>query len=1132
MGTGCYTSVVENTQPVARVAKALAGMQRRLAAFSAGDRQAVLGDAALTEARHVVQALTGGQLVGAASAEALYCVASLHWLRHQVLPAGEREVEYLAARSLFSRIAAVAPELVPTPLRAVLHLSKPADQPDVLVQQITDALAATTPTAAEIDELLGAARRALNALPAADPYVARPLTVLCRLHCARHLITDDPADLVAAVRDGLRATAVPLVHDEHLVDAWTALGEALITATQRRIGDPAVLAEARNAYRRAVTNAAAAGHAQYPVLAANLATVLMADAFGTDSDVEDLDEAVAILEQAIAAGASGDATLCAGLSSNLAIALQHRFVRTGELDAIDAAVGAIRGSLASASASEPAAVRAQRHGVLAAVLGTRFERTAEASDLEEAIEAARTAVDTDTGPRRGERWNNLGNLLRVRYERRRRLVDLDEAIVVGRAAVEASEGHPRRGSMQANLSSALRERFRLTQDPADLDDAIAVACEGLAEAAASADRAQCQAQLGNALSDRHLVSPSVPDLRDAAAALREAGEQMPPRHHFRGAVLANLGVTLRVLFEIEGHSADLDEAVRVGHDSLDCAGPAHHARGLCLVDLARSLTERHRISGGPEDAAEAERLLREAAGSSSIAPRVRLDALRSLARLQTRAGSDSSKQVAETYRAAVALMPVVAARELHRSDRERLLADCAGLPSEAAAAAIAAGDLCGAVEVLETGRSVIWSQLLQVRTDLSRLVVAAPDLADRFTTVLARTDRPAWAVHQQEPPSADEWETVVGEIRAINGFEHFLDLPDIASMLSAVSDGHAVIVNVADQRCDALVVGAGGIDVVPLPELDVDTAYDRVDVFLRAVQHAEQVGTVTAWCAVDAILDDTLVWLWTSVAEPVLAWLAPERTATARIWWCPTGPLTVLPLHAAHSADRRRWVLDRAVSSSTPTLSILAQARAAPVNADPAGRLLGVYLAETPGQATLSQVGRERDVLRRFGADGHTELEGERATRQDVLYLLATHDMVHFSCHGTQDLRNPTRSGLMLHDGVLTITDMVQGVAAHGELAVLSACRTAVGGAQVLDESLTMAAALHCLGYRRVIGTLWSVGDRRAADVTAGVYRDMCVSGTVDPARSAIALHDAVLELRNRFPRNPTLWAAFVHVGP
>lgn len=570
----------------------------------------------------------------------------------------------------------------------------------------------------------------------------------------------------------------------------------------------------------------------------------------------------------------------------------------------------------------------------------------------------------------------------------------------------------------------------------------------------------------------------------------------------------------------------------MGRDSLDCAGPGHHARGLCLVDLARSLTERHRISGGPDDAAEAERLLREAAGSSSVTPRVRLDALRSLARLQTESVSASSTQVAQTYRAAVALMPVVAARELHRSDRERLLADCSGLPSEAAAAAIAASDPFGAVEVLETGRSVIWSQLLQARTDLSRLAAAAPDLAERFTTVLARTDRPAWAVIQQEPPSADEWESVVGEIRAINGFERFLDLPDIASMLSAVSDGHTVIVNVADQRCDALVVGAGGIDVVPLPELDVDAAYDRVDAFLRAVQHAERVGTATAWRAVDAVLDDTLVWLWTSVAEPVLAWLAPEGVASARIWWCPTGPLTVLPLHAAHSADRRRWVLDRAVSSSTPTLSILAQARAAPVVGDPAGRILGVYLAETPGQAALSQVRHERDVLRRFGADGHSELEGDRATRRAVLDLLGTHDMVHFSCHGTQDLQNPTRSGLVLHDGVLTIADMVEGVAARGELAVLSACRTAIGGARVLDESLTMAAALHCLGYRRVIGTLWSIGDRRAADVTAGVYRDMYASGTVDPARSAIALHHAVLDLRNRFPRNPALWAAFVHVGP
>ena len=53
------------------------------------------------------------------------------------------------------------------------------------------------------------------------------------------------------------------------------------------------------------------------------------------------------------------------------------------------------------------------------------------------------------------------------------------------------------------------------------------------------------------------------------------------------------------------------------------------------------------------------------------------------------------------------------------------------------------------------------------------------------------------------------------------------------------------------------------------------------------------------------------------------------------MWWCPTGPLTILPIHAAgHHADSvsgttptKQSVLDRVVSSYAPTLSALIRAR-------------------------------------------------------------------------------------------------------------------------------------------------------------------------------------------------------------
>jgi hypothetical protein len=81
---------------------------------------------------------------------------------------------------------------------------------------------------------------------------------------------------------------------------------------------------------------------------------------------------------------------------------------------------------------------------------------------------------------------------------------------------------------------------------------------------------------------------------------------------------------------------------------------------------------------------------------------------------------------------------------------------------------------------------------------------------------------------------------------------------------------------------------------------------------------------------------DVLGWLWDAAAEPVLARLGHTGDRKSgdpwpRVWWCPTGPLSVLPIHAAGHHPRYRTtatrntdcVLDRVISSYTPTLTAL-----------------------------------------------------------------------------------------------------------------------------------------------------------------------------------------------------------------
>jgi CHAT domain-containing protein len=319
--------------------------------------------------------------------------------------------------------------------------------------------------------------------------------------------------------------------------------------------------------------------------------------------------------------------------------------------------------------------------------------------------------------------------------------------------------------------------------------------------------------------------------------------------------------------------------------------------------------------------------------------------------------------------------------------------------------------------------------------------------------------------------------------------------------------------------------------------------YDDGDQSPSAIRAYTQAKTVLLHAVRqrDDVLTEVLGWLWQSVTEPVLEELGitgPPTTGQPwpRVWWCPTGLLTLLPLHAAgHHNERDRneghSILDRAVSSYAPSLRALADARR-PV---PAPRtqesMLIVAVPEPPGQAPLAEAERERDLLRNLFTPAHTLLQGEEATVESVRSAMARSRWAHFCCHGGQNLAAPSQGGLILSDGVLTIADISTGQH-DGDFAFLSACMTAVGGVFLPDEAVTLTAALWLTGYRHVIGTLWSVHDRAAADLAALVYTQLTATGTFDPENSALALHSAVRRLRDTERLPLAAWLPFTHTGP
>lgn len=522
----------------------------------------------------------------------------------------------------------------------------------------------------------------------------------------------------------------------------------------------------------------------------------------------------------------------------------------------------------------------------------------------------------------------------------------------------------------------------------------------------------------------------------------------------------------------------------------------------------------------------------------------------------------------QSYRYAIEdMLPRLAWRGLDRVSQLTQLGHFPGLASDAAAAAIEQDQLEDAVRLLEQGRSVLWAHMMETRGDWAGLHERYPQLAAAFNEVCGILDINVVHFNPSDvedraagysPAGLSErlrlterHAALLAEIRALPGFERFLQVPAYAELQLAADDGPVVIINISRHRCDALVLRSGHdrVQLVPLPQLTWDEVTHRAQVFMQATDTLMPL-TVNPALAISSrqTILATTEWLWEEIVGPVLRELAmdepvqsrdPDETTPVarpwpRVWWCPTGPLSLLPLHAAGLHEQGIAAADSVVSSYTPTLRSLIHARARTPADDGRSRVLAVGMHHTPPHegselSDLPAVPAELAVLEKRFGNHLLAIQDEDATRDKVKAALHDHPWVHFACHGTYNPADPTASSLALSDGTLSVLDIADERLDRAELAFLSACHTAHGRLDVADEAMHMAAAFQLAGYQHVIGTLWSVRDSAAPEIANAVYA--ALGGT--PARAAIALHEAINALRAP-GRSAALirWAPYIHIGP
>ncbi|MFF7653244.1 CHAT domain-containing protein [Streptomyces sp. NPDC007983] len=1004
-------------------------------------------------------------------------------------------------------------------------------------------------------ESVEATRRAVDALPPGHAGWAAVQSQLGSVFRDWYLRTGELSALHEAIDRGRRSAAA----DPCSPMALSNLSNALLDAF-RRTADITFLEDAVTTGRGAV-HAAGQDHPHLVMYLSNLGAALHKWA-GLTGDSAAETEALRTARRAVALTGEDHPAHPLYLS-NLASSLKTSFNRTQDKALLAEAIEVGRRAVDTTPADDPR--RPHRLGVFGGALQAWFEETHELPVLDEAVRVFREAVDrTPEGhTRMVEYLHLLSYALLLSYGQYGTQEVLHQVIAVGRRAMtETPADHPDRGRRVVHQVNGLIDWYEHTGDLETLDEAIDLCRHGLVpgggrdsgllsglvealrlkyersgdrnllEEAVVLGRESVAANPGNVgqltklgaalavLAEDEKEDPSVLD--EAIKVARRAADIDP-------YYLTNLVAPLLVRYGRTGDRASAEEAVKASRRAL--AFPqAEPQRARQLFMLGQALAALHQASGDPGTLTEALDAYLAAATPSGAAPTVRVEAGLHAGRLAMAKGR--TEQALKGYAKAVELLPLLVTQFLGRNDAEHWLTRYDGLAASAAACALETGDPERAVTLLEQGRGVLLDRALSARTALSALRERDPGLADRFQWLSAELETGDQVPSDRRHEHASGLEALIKEIRALPGFAPFLLPPTLPQLRDAVRDGPVVLINVSQWRCDALALTTAGVRHIPLPDLTLDDVVEWVNIFVGTLDVSQSVAN-------DA-LEVILGRLWDTIAEPVLTALeftrspGPQET-WPRLWWSPVGPLSYLPLHAAgHHHTEGRTVLDRAISSYTPTIRALTHVRGRRRTGAQAGRPrpLVVSMPRTPGDADLPGARDEADVLTTLLSDA-TVLTGPDATRDRVDAALRDTTWAHFACHAQSRFDDPSSSLLLLHDHQDKPFDVRHLSALRlpvAELAYLSACGTSQPGRRLMDEAVHISAAFQLAGFPHVIGTLWTANDRVAPKTARLIYADLLRRPPED-RDIAGAVHRAAHSMRQAYPRLPLLWAAHIHVG-
>ena len=704
-------------------------------------------------------------------------------------------------------------------------------------------------------------------------------------------------------------------------------------------------------------------------------------------------------------------------------------------------------------------------------------------------------------------------------------------------------------------SQEIRETYSATDIQQKIDHILSTTLPGTER------YIECLRHLKNWYESKFRCTNDISDLEEAIKYSRLSLDATPVGDPWRINPLASLRNVLFLAFQKTSKICYLDESIAVDYYILELK-TAQQSHFLATQRLVSSLLARERLLGRIEDRHEAIRLISSVMDDQYARD---FDRFRLSCRWAIISRIIGHPTILTAYKTAMSLMqksfsfaPTVSVQHT------RIVAmggDCQTMPLDYASYQIYLGRFEEAIETLEQGRALLWSEMRGLRTPVCRLIGEDSSLEKRFAEINQELETLTIAATPSGMPEVedgvhegnggtdpfgrlvikrkklvDEREALISQIQRRPGLEGFLKAPSFDTLRSAASRGPVIIVNHCSWRSDIIIIFRNHL---PCSIPTTKTFYADAKKLQNELVKARKLGLESK--EYQDALRSVLKSLYELVGQPVIKRIrmlgVPEQS---RIWWCPTSVFCSLPLHAMgpipSSNGRELYFSDLYIPSYTPSLSALIESRQGNVTV-PIQKRPSLLLVAQPDDL-LPGVNGEIKVIRRAL---HTRLtvaslvSGE-ATPSSVLEGLRGSRFAHFACHGVLEAGKPFDASFKLHGGSrLTLLDLIKSRLPDAEFAFLSCCHAAeITEDSVADEALHLTAAMQYCGFRSVVGTMWEMADVDGLDLAKNFYKSLFSSedtGVPYYERSAGALRDATQRLREKRGITLERWVNFVHYG-